>query len=745
MTWIRRRYRRVTDSSLNAGFARGANRAKNGTERGDVLNNCLPMKKLFLPLAVLSLPASLSAQLVINELLADPPNDLAGDANGDGGRDSSEDEFIELINTSGASIDIGGWSITDGFGERHVFVSPTIVADGQAVVIFGGGTPVGSFGGAIVTVASSGQLGMNNGGDTMTLFNSDFAIVDTLTYGSEGGENESLTRDPDLTGVFVGQGSLGDGSLLFTPGTRNTGAPFSGDSISITVDPISFSEGAGANAATGTVTRSGDTSAEITVALTSEDETEVIVPASVIIPAGSDSATFIVSAVDDADQDEAQIISISASADELFSGSFQITVEDDEDPIPTIFLAVDPDSISENGGTATFTLEISTASDGPVVFDLLSDDTSELTVPANVTIAADQTSVTFEGTAVDDSVIDGTQVVSVTVSDPSALILSANTSISVTDDENFAVPDVVINEVRIDDPGVDDDEYIELYSPTAGDVSLARLFLVVIGDSSGGSGVVERVISLSGQNLSGGYFLVGSETMSLATPDLTRPTNFLENGDNISILLVSDFTAAEGDDLDFEDDGVLESKPWGTLLSGVSLVEEPNADDGAGGFIKPNGTEWDYSTDLGIDSVGPDGIFVPGHVFRSPDGPGEWQIGPFESSAGDPDAEPPVPAVDVLDSPGMENGTVVPPVGAELKVIDFSIDQESGSADLIVTGLGTKIWIVQVSGDLGSTDTWETLPGGFAEIDNADGSTTFRFFDTFSLNVKRFYRLIEQP
>lgn len=704
------------------------------------------MKKLIFPLAAVSLSLSASAQLVINEILADPPGDITGDANGDGTREGSQDEFIELVNNSGGAVDLNGWSITDGTGERHFFSASTVVADGQAIVIFGGGVPTGDFGGAIVDVASGGLLGMNNPGDTMTLLDASFAVVDTFTYSSEGGQDQSLTRDPDVTGQsFVGHGSLGDGSILFSPGSRNTGAPFAGDSLSVTIEPASFSEGAGASAASGTVSRTGDTTAAVEVILSSSDVGEATVPGSVTIPVGASSAPFTVAAVDDSEQDEEQTVVISASAAGLFSGSFQVTVEDDEPPIPTISLISDPTSISENGGSATVTIEISTAADSPITFNLESDDTSELTVPGSVTIDADSTTATFAVTAVDDAIVDGTQIVSVTATDPSLVILPTSVNISVNDDEAFAVPDVVINEVRIDDPGADDDEYVELFTPTAGSVSLGRLFLVVIGDGSGGSGVVERAIDLSGQSIDDGYFLVGSEIMLLATPDLTAPANFLENSDNISILLVSDFTGSVGDDLDANDDGTLETKPWGTLLSGVSLVEEPNLDDGAGGFIKPGGTEWDYSADLGIEAVGPDGNFVPGHVFRSPNGSGDWQIGPFAPSAGDPDAEPPVPPVDVQDSPGAENGTVTPPEGEELQVLGFEIDMELGRGDLVVAGLGTKVWILQASDDLGLNDAWADVPGGFSEIDNPDGSTTIRFFDSFSTTSTRYYRMIEQP
>jgi hypothetical protein len=78
-------------------------------------------------------------------------------------------------------------------------------------------------------------------------------------------------------------------------------------------------------------------------------------------------------------------------------------------------------------------------------------------------------------------------------------------------------------------------------------------------------------------------------------------------------------------------------------------------------------------------------------------------------------------------------------------VLDFIVNLELERGDLIVTGLGTKVWILQASDDLGATDTWEEVPGGYSEIDNPDSSTTIRFFDSFSTTPTRYYRMIEQP
>jgi len=166
--------------------------------------------------------------VVINEILADPASGLAGDANGDGTRDSTDDEFVEIVNTDAVDLDISGWTLSDGFGLRHTFPASTILPAGCGIVVFGGGTPTGGFGGVLVQTASTGALGFNNGGDTVTLANGTTDVV-SESYGSEGGDNQSLTRDPDLTGAFVKHSlAAGAGGSLFSPGTRLDGAPFGG-------------------------------------------------------------------------------------------------------------------------------------------------------------------------------------------------------------------------------------------------------------------------------------------------------------------------------------------------------------------------------------------------------------------------------------------------------------------------------------------------------------------------------------
>lgn len=164
---------------------------------------------------------------LINEVLYDPASDLTGDANGDGTRDANQDEFIEFFN-SGVELDLSGYTVSDASSLRHTFPEGTILAPNGVLVLFGGGTPTGNFGGAIVQTASSGLLNITNSGDVMTLADASGNVV--LTFNNtilSGNPDESYTRSPDLTGEFVQHASITESEgRLFSPGTRLDGTPF---------------------------------------------------------------------------------------------------------------------------------------------------------------------------------------------------------------------------------------------------------------------------------------------------------------------------------------------------------------------------------------------------------------------------------------------------------------------------------------------------------------------------------------
>lgn len=179
-------------------------------------------------------PTAAAQSIVINEVYYDVAADLAGDANNDGVRGEPEDEFIEIVNTGATAVDISGFTLSDDDGGDFAFPSGTSLAAGQAAVLFGGGTPTGTFGGALVfTDDGSIGSGLGNSGDLIELRNASGGLVASMGYegaGSDGSAtDESLTRDPDLTGAFTAHsGASGAGGALFSPGTQIDGSAFGG-------------------------------------------------------------------------------------------------------------------------------------------------------------------------------------------------------------------------------------------------------------------------------------------------------------------------------------------------------------------------------------------------------------------------------------------------------------------------------------------------------------------------------------
>ncbi|MCB9849109.1 MAG: hypothetical protein H6817_00220 [Phycisphaerales bacterium] len=232
-----------------------------------------------------------------------------------------------------------------------------------------------------------------------------------------------------------------------------------------------------------------------------------------------------------------------------------------------------------------------------------------------------------------------------------------------------AIGQVAINEIRIDQTGTDDDEYFELYKSGGG--SLSGYTYLVIGDGADvdSSGVIEFVLNLGLQSIpADGFFLVTESTFTLngATPDLVTNLNF-ENSDNVTHMLVTGFTGANGQDLDTNDDGVFDVTPWTSVVDKIALIEEANP---------PTATEYHY----GPPTVGPDGAFVPGHAYRDVDGTGTWQIGQFEIAGG-------------ADTPGSSN-SVFPPPDAVGKVTAARMGAATGTITLCVTGQNTPITTV---------------------------------------------------
>ncbi|MGM3307355.1 ExeM/NucH family extracellular endonuclease [Anabaena sp. WFMT] len=283
---------------------------------------------------------------------------------------SSNNKAIEIFNGTGTAIDLAasGYklefyfngsttpgttiNLTGTVANGDVFV----VADNDAVAailavtdqqstssFFNGDDAIALKKGNII-IDAIGQIGFDPGtewgsGLTSTADNT-IRRKSTVTAGDT---NPNDAFDPSGQWEGFAQNTF-DGLGSHTIGGGGQSTP----TLSLTVTPNNFSEGAGINAATATVTRTGDTTNALNVTLTSNDITEATVPTTVTIAAGQTFATFAINAVDDALIDGSQNVVIAANAIGFSNVTANITVTDDDIAPPTIIKIHD---IQGNGAT----------------------------------------------------------------------------------------------------------------------------------------------------------------------------------------------------------------------------------------------------------------------------------------------------------------------------------------------------------------------------------------------------------
>ena len=86
--------------------------------------------------AVLPVTAQNVQGVVINEILPNPNTGGTPSFDTDGnGTVNLQDEYVEFFNTTGADVDISGWTVSDGVGERFTFpAGSTISANGHVTL-----------------------------------------------------------------------------------------------------------------------------------------------------------------------------------------------------------------------------------------------------------------------------------------------------------------------------------------------------------------------------------------------------------------------------------------------------------------------------------------------------------------------------------------------------------------------------------------------------------------------------------
>lgn len=278
--------------------------------------------------------------LTINEVCAE----ATADHNGDGVNSTTTDEFIEFVNTSGANLDISGWTVSDNNGVTFTFPVNSVLITGQAAVLFGGGTVPITLGSALAFKAPSGTNLNNTGGDIVAVKNGTTLIARMSFATTVTGQAASFNLNGDTTpGPFVLHSAVTGAVGNVSPGKKVDQTEFiTLVPLALVLAPSSISEEAGIS--TGTVTLPGAGVGPATVYLSSSNLLKATVPATVEILAGQSSADFTITGVGNFEPDGTTNVTITVSTLGYSAAQAVLAVVSDTDPVPPSTLA--PGSIA---------------------------------------------------------------------------------------------------------------------------------------------------------------------------------------------------------------------------------------------------------------------------------------------------------------------------------------------------------------------------------------------------------------
>ena len=260
--------------------------------------------------------------------------------------------------------------------------------------------------------------------------------------------NGFLPMSPEVSGGFVGGSWSGnvrvdalatDVTLHATGGSGKMGDSNGFDVVSATdlvvTLPASAAEGEGVLTNAGTVTINPALATDLTVSLSSNDPSEITVPASVTIFAGETSASFDITIVDDLLLDGTRPVTVSSTAiGTVAQESAPMNVADNE--VTTLsFQGLAP--IVEGEAEVTAQVVLGMPVSETLVATITPADPRFLSVPTEVTIVKNMSLANFTLSCPDNAYLDGTQAV--TISAMLGSLVSGSAEVTVTDDESQAI------------------------------------------------------------------------------------------------------------------------------------------------------------------------------------------------------------------------------------------------------------------------------------------------------------------
>jgi len=234
--------------------------------------------------------------------------------------------------------------------------------------------------------------------------------------------------------------------------------------LTVVASDASASEG-GANPGTFTISRSGSTTSSLTVrysvggtALNGNDYATL--SGSVAIPAGSSTATLTVSPVDDSSVEGNETIVLTLSADAAYTvgspSSATVTIADNDQSStqPTVTVAASDSSASEsagNPGTFTFSRTGSTAASLTVRYSIggtAANGPDYDALSGSLSIPAGSSSASVTVSPVNDTAVEGSETVVLTLSADAAYVVgspnSATATIADNDSSGGSLPSSVL-------------------------------------------------------------------------------------------------------------------------------------------------------------------------------------------------------------------------------------------------------------------------------------------------------------
>ncbi|MEI6653736.1 MAG: hypothetical protein WCP45_03130 [Verrucomicrobiota bacterium] len=336
-----------------------------GADRRDALSSLTVWKPVFLSrgtklaglaclpaaLAILALPAA--AQIAAWDFTGENTQASSVAEVFDGKLDSA----TTVTRGSGAAASAANNSFrTTGFGNNGIATANTDYFQVTLSAVVGYTLSLGTidarFNGTDTFRASpggvTGQFAYSLDGATFFLIESPFGMTTTGAMPQlDVSGIPALQNVPDATTLTLryyasGQTSSG-GWGFYSVAAGDYGLAIGGTlapsvlpTLTLTTSLSIFAENAPAPAAIGTVAIPSALAADLVVTLACADPSEATVPATVTLTAGSTSATFDITAVDDALADGPQTFNLTASATAYTSAVQSITVNDDGDASPNL-------------------------------------------------------------------------------------------------------------------------------------------------------------------------------------------------------------------------------------------------------------------------------------------------------------------------------------------------------------------------------------------------------------------------